>query len=114
MTDYESHKQEPWFSLIANREKSIEGRLKKGKYAKIKSGDCLIVFSSNDRDSIKAEVLAVRYYSSFYDMLEHEEMKKIIPGLDDIKTGVEIYRKFYSQDDEKQFGVVAIEIEIVK
>ena len=111
---YESHKQEPWFSLIATMEKSIDGRLKKGKYAEIKPGDYLIVFSNDEKNDIKTKVLAVRYYPSFREMLKNEDVEKILPGLTDIETGVETYRKFYTQDDEKQYGVVAIEIEIMK
>lgn len=114
MVVFESHKHEPWYSLVASRQKSIEGRVRKGKWAKIKHGDSLVVYSPNEKDALKANVLAVRYYDSFSDLLESEEIEEVLPGVKDIETGIETYRKIYSQEDEKNFGVVAIEIEIIE
>jgi len=114
MTVFEIHKDGPWFSLIGSREKSIEGRLKKGKYSRIKPGDYLLVYSPGEKDCLKANVLAVRYYDSFRDMLEEEGLTKVLPGVRNIETGVETYRKIYPQEDERNFGVVAIEIELMK
>ncbi|OIN89805.1 hypothetical protein AUJ40_01310 [Candidatus Berkelbacteria bacterium CG1_02_42_45] len=113
MTVFESHKKEPWFSLIGSRQKSIEGRLRKGKYAKIKPGDYILVYSPGEKDCLKVKVLAVRYYDSFKDMLEREKLTRILPGVKNIETGIETYNKIYSREDEKNFGVAAIEIELL-
>jgi len=36
-----------------------------------------------------------------------------MPGVKNIETGIETYNKIYSREDEKNFGVAAIEIELL-
>jgi len=111
---FESHKEEPWFSLLASEKKTIDGRLKKGKYGEIKPGDNIVVYSSDEKNFLKTKVLAVRYYDNFSDMIKAEGVEKILPGIKNIETAIATYRKYYSEEDEKKFGVVALEIEIMK
>lgn len=109
-----AHNQKPWFELTRLGIKRIEGRLCRGKFAKIKSGDFLCIISQDEKSTHKTKVLAVRRYKNFRDMLRHETLEKVLPGVDNLGQGVEIYRKYYSAEDEEKYGVVAIEIEPIK
>ena len=44
-------------------------------------------------------------------MLEREGIERVLPGVHNIEEGVRIYRQFYTEEEEKNYGVVAIEIE---
>ena len=44
-------------------------------------------------------------------MLEKEPFKKILPDVDSVKQGIEVYKQFYDSEQEKQFGVVVLEVE---
>jgi len=79
----------------------------------MKPGDFIIVYSSDGKNFQKTKIVAVRYYDSFKDMLSNEDINKILPGVKNIETGIEVYRKFYSEEDEKNFGIAAIEIELM-
>jgi len=45
-------------------------------------------------------------------MLENEPIKKILPNANSIDQAIKIYREFYTPEQEKRFGMIAIEIEL--
>lgn len=101
--DHELHVQEPFFSQLKDGLKTIEGRCAADKYSRIKSGS-LILFN----ECLVVEVQDVHRYASFSDMLEGEGLAKVLPGVKTINEGVQIYRKFYTEEKEKSSGVLAI------
>ncbi|KAL5543201.1 hypothetical protein UlMin_010911 [Ulmus minor] len=54
------------------------------------------------------KVECVRSYVSFSEMLEAEGLAKVLPGVKSVKEGVEIYRKFYTEEKERSNGVLGI------
>lgn len=99
--------KEPYYSLILKKEKNVEGRLNKGKFAEIKKGDFLILGKK------KLKVLEKIIYKSFQEMIENEGVENVIPDKKTVNEAVEVYYSFYTQKDEKKFGVCAIKFEIV-
>lgn len=49
--------QEPYYSFIINGQKTVEGRLNKGKFLSIQKGDVLVLAP----DNIEFEVIAKKY-----------------------------------------------------
>jgi len=41
-------------------------------------------------------------------------LEKVLPGVLNFEEGVSIYRKWYSEDKEKELGVIGIFIEVYK
>jgi len=110
---YTNHRNEPYFTFLKNGQKTIEGRIKKELYGLIKTGDHIIVSNKEESDSIEVVVKRLQSYPSVRSMLETEPFKKLIPNAENIEQCIEIYEKFYSPSQEKEFGVVAIEVEKV-
>ncbi|WRX21122.1 hypothetical protein QQP08_013609 [Theobroma cacao] len=54
------------------------------------------------------EVQDVHRYASFFEMLEAESLAKVLPGVETIDEGIQVYRKFYSEEKEMSNGVLAI------
>jgi ASC-1-like (ASCH) protein len=97
--------QEPYFSNILSGNKTIEGRLNKGKFKKIKVGDLLRINNfSNFR------VVGKNNYKFFRELLEKEGFKNVIPDKGNIEEAIGVYNKFYSSTQEEEFGVVAFKI----
>ncbi len=94
-----------WYNYISNGEKTIEGRLNKGKFADLKINDKIIINNEKVMTIIK-----INYYNSFYDYLEKEGLKNTLPGITNINDGCNEYYKFYNKDDEKKYGIIAIHI----
>jgi ASC-1-like (ASCH) protein len=109
-TTYHNHRAEPYFTFVKQGKKTIEGRIRKGYYRLIKPGDHIIIFNEEETDNLEVLVKRVAPYESIWEMLKAEPLKKIVPDAKSIDDGVQIYRRFYTEEQEKEFGVVAIEI----
>lgn len=112
----EKHLSEPWFSLVATEKKTIEGRLNKGDFKSLKLGD-QINFYNDDfgfRRSVSVKVIKLYNFSTFREMLEKKGISRILPTVDSTENGVKIYRKYFSENDENTFSVLAIKIKKLK
>ncbi|KAK4761172.1 hypothetical protein SAY87_006065 [Trapa incisa] len=85
--------------------KTIEGRCATGDYNRIGTGAFLLV-----NKCLVLEVKDIRTYSSFSEMLEAECLSKVLPGVNSVEEGVQIYRRFYTEEKEMRNGVLAIDI----
>ncbi|GMH18195.1 hypothetical protein Nepgr_020036 [Nepenthes gracilis] len=99
----ELHVQEPFFSQLNDGVKTIEGRCSVDNYNRIQSG-ALILFNK----CLLSEVQDIHHYASFMEMLEAEGLEKVLPGVVTIQEGVQIYRKFYTEEKERSNGVIAL------
>ena len=102
--------QEPYHSLILQGKKIVEGRLNKGKFASIEAGDVLEL----EPENIKFSVVEKNIYKSFKEMIETEGVENVIPDKNNIDDAVNVYYKFYTKEQEQEFGVVAIKIKKLK
>ncbi|XP_043817715.1 uncharacterized protein LOC110626867 isoform X2 [Manihot esculenta] len=102
-TFYELHAQEPFFSLLKDGLKTIEGRCAGAKYSRIGPGALVLL-----NKTVVLEVKDVHRYASFLKMLETEDLSQVLPGIKTVQEGVKIYRKFYTEEKEMSNGVLAI------
>ncbi|XP_020253019.1 uncharacterized protein LOC109830224 isoform X2 [Asparagus officinalis] len=100
--DFELHVQEPYFSQLRDGRKTVEGRCG-GNYSRITPGAVLLF-----NKCLLFQVQHVNRYSSFYEMLKVEGLSDILPGVETVEEGVQIYRKFYTEEKETASGVFAI------
>ncbi|PPD92871.1 hypothetical protein GOBAR_DD10184 [Gossypium barbadense] len=50
----------------------------------------------------------VRHYATFSKMLEAESISQVLPGVKSTEEGLQTYRKFYTEEEERSYGVIAI------
>lgn len=106
---------EPWFSLVKLWLKRCEGRLNKGDFAKMKRGDIIEFFNDDfGKREFKWKITSIHYYETFKSYLENETLEKCLPGIDEIKDGLNVYYKYFSKEKEKEYGIVAIRIMVLK
>ena len=103
---------EPWFSYIISREKTIFCTLYTTDIAFLKPNSYIKFVNEQNisKREIKVKVTSAAKYNSFREMLENENMDYVLPHVNTITEGVNIYRQHYSEEDEKKFGVIAIRI----
>ncbi len=106
---------EPWFTLISLGLKTVEGRRNKGRFREMKVGD-IVQWENNDfaPRSVNTIITRKAEYSTFKEYLETEGLDKCLPGIPNIEIGLSVYFKYFTKEDEKEYGVVAIEIKLVK
>jgi ASC-1-like (ASCH) protein len=102
--------QEPYLSFILNKQKTVEGRLNKGKFKDFKIGDILLIGPEEKRFLIDKTII----YKSFREMIEKEGIENVIPDKDNIDEAEAVYYNFYTKEQEKEFGVLAIKIKEIK
>jgi ASC-1-like (ASCH) protein len=114
MTEYIENLSEPWFSLISLGLKTIEGRKNKGIFKEMKIGD-IITWTNNDFLSrkIRTQILEKKVYDTFQKYLETEGLINCLPGINDIESGLSVYYKYYSKEDEEKYGVISIKLKII-
>jgi ASC-1-like (ASCH) protein len=107
---------------ILDGNKTIEGRLGKSKFLKLKVGDTIklredvwqdgvIVKSIPDQGAIK--ITQILYFTSFREMMESLDVDEILPGVKSIQEAIAVYRKFYNAEDEEEYGVIAMSFELI-
>ncbi|XP_038879102.1 uncharacterized protein LOC120071108 isoform X2 [Benincasa hispida] len=103
--NFELHVHEPFFTQLRDGLKRVEGRCAAGDYNRIQPG-ALILFNK----CLLFEVQDVRQYPSFSAMLKAESLDKVLPGIKTLADGIQIYRKFYSEEKEVSNGVLGIHV----
>lgn len=101
--------QEPYLSFVLNGQKTVEGRLNKGKFKELKVGDKLLIGPDEKLFIVKQ----MNYYDGFRNMIISEGINNVIPDKNNIEDAEAVYYKFYTKEQEKEFGVVAIKIEVI-
>lgn len=114
MKEHELGLQPEFYNLIKDGIKIYEGRLNDEKRKLINVGDIIIIKKDPERvESFKTRVVEKLYFENFLSMAENLASKDI--GFEG-KSPSEIeavYRRFYSEENEKKFGVVAIKLELI-
>lgn len=101
--------QEPYFSLIAQGKKTIEGRLAKTKFLDLRIDDLVRI-----NNSLLTQVKSVRQYPTFKQMLIMEGLFYVLPEINDIDQAEKVYYNFYTPSDESEYGVVAIGLKLLE
>lgn len=114
--EMEMNIQEPWFSLIENGQKEVEGRLNRGKFQELRVDDTIRFVNkiNNKEKSLTAKITKLTKYPNFGDLLFHEKLYRVLPGFPNIKCGITLYDKYYKFDEVKEFGTLAIELKVQK
>lgn len=113
-TDHTVTVSEPWFSLISLGQKTVEGRLNKGLFAKMKK-DETVTWTNSDFGfrSVVTKIVKKVQYKSFEEYLTAEGLEKCLPAIPDIHMGTKVYYKYYTKDKENKFGVCAIHLAVI-
>lgn len=122
MTTWQSGRESELLDDIMAGRKTIEGRLKRGKFAEYKVGDRVSlrrdyrdeqgVLHDGEPDAVLVEITNIRGYSSFLELATAEGYEKVIPRAKSARQAADEYNKFYSAADQRTYGVLAIEIAI--
>lgn len=110
--NYIEHLSEPWFTEINEGRKTIEGRKNKGRFANMKVGETIEWYNEDKRCC--SRITNVRQYDTFKNYLLSEGLSNCLPMIENIEDGVNVYYQYYTKEDEKMYGVVAIEIELIE
>ena len=49
-------------------------------------------------------------YKTFKEYLTSEGLGNTLPGTDSVVDGIRVYRKYYTREQEKEYGIVAVHL----
>ena len=114
--EFELTISEPWFSLIENGQKSVEGRLFKGIFTEFRVNDTIRFINrwNGKEKSLTVKITKLTKYPNFGDLLFNEKLYKVLPGYPNIKCGIVLYDRIYKDFNEiKEHGTLAIELKVL-
>ncbi|ATZ80711.1 poly(A) polymerase catalytic subunit [Bodo saltans virus] len=114
------HLSQPHFDDVKNGKKKFEGRLYKEKFSNTRLGD--IIIWENDNKTFLTKIKSIRLFNTFFEAIESVGLENILPTQakkhkddttdDAIKKSIEeVYREWYSYDDEMEYGIVLFELQ---
>jgi ASC-1-like (ASCH) protein len=93
--------QEPYFGYIASGKKTVEGRI------------CKVIKIACDNRFIVAYIKDVRKYDSFKDYLSSEGLSCTLPNVGNLEDGCNVYYQFYTREQEREYGIVALDLCVI-
>ncbi|GFR52867.1 hypothetical protein Agub_g15495 [Astrephomene gubernaculifera] len=105
-----------YLELIRSGAKTVEGRIRAGKWADVIPGDIFRFFSTEDAAAcVTCRAASVRQYNSFQEMLEREGLHACLPGVASLAEGVEVYRGIPGyREREGVEGVVGVGVVVLQ
>ena len=109
---YEMNLQDAPFQLILSAQKDVEMRLCKNGREEIKKDD-IIVFSNKNGNQIKVLVVDIKRFLNFVELYDYYDKTRLgyKPDEDASPDDMLIY---YTKEDILKYGVLGIEIKLVK
>ncbi len=106
MTIHPIHCEDPWFTLIRQGIKPVEGRKNTHTYKRIKVGD-QIKFS-NGQESFLAQVVEIRNYQTLEEYLEDVTVEKALPGITTMQDALNTYYQWSTEEKIRQYGFLGL------
>ncbi len=101
------------FKLIKDGSKTIELRLNDEKRQLISVGDAITFENRSDGEKIIVKVLTLHKYPSFEELYKHFD--KVSMGYkEDEEADPKDMEQYYSSEEQSKYGVVGIEVELIK
>lgn len=104
--------QNHYFNCIKNGSKRIELRLYDDKRKQIKLND-IIQFFNEEQENISAKVIGLLYYSNFDDLISDFDIDLLADKFMTKNDLLGDLNRFYSQQQQQQFGVIGIRIKLL-
>ena len=97
------------FEIVKNGKNDIEVRINDEKRRKLNVGDTLIFLKRpNDDEEIRAKVVSLEYYDYFHNLVDNYDMERIYLKEYTKEQYLEEMKKFYTLEEQRDNGVVAI------
>ena len=110
----EIHLDSEIFELVKSGTKTVEARVFDEKRQQIKPDDIITVFKRpDDAESLKIRVVGLMVFKDFSSLAEFYSMERLYTANTTKEEYTSLLSSFYSDDEVRKYGVVAIEFELI-
>lgn len=114
MNTFYSHLNIIPYNLIKSGKKIIESRINDEKRQLMQVGDTLFfILMGNDNEIIKTKIVNLHKFASFKELFAHFD-KTLLGYAENEVADSKDMEQYYSKEEQEKYGVVGIEIEIIK
>lgn len=111
--EYSMGLQEKYFNAMKYGSKKIEMRLNDEKRKELKIGDTIYFLLEPDRKkSLKSKITKLTKYNNFEEAVEDIQIEFLASSNDTKEKYLNDLNKYYSMEDQNEYGVLAIEVEV--
>lgn len=105
----------PWFEHIKNGNKIYEGRCNWKQAAQYKIGDILNINHHTNplEPGYTVKIINIHKFATFQTALSKLGLSKVLPGIQTIEEGIEIYLQYYKLTTQIENGILMIEVKII-
>lgn len=103
--------EEPWFSLIRQGVKPVEGRKNSPKHSTIQKAD--FIEFSNGSESFLTIVTDIKQYPTLDEYLHGVTIQKALPGVASFEEAKRVYLKWSTPEEIESYGFLAIFVKVV-
>lgn len=101
------------FKLIKEEIKTIELRLYDEKRKLLNVGDVIEFTNIDTKEVIKVEILQLHRFNNFQELYKHFAKTSMGYGENEMADPTDM-EEYYSKEEQQEYGVVGIEIELIK
>ncbi len=110
---YEMHLNDGPFNQIKNGTKTIELRLNDEKRRLLKAHDLIEFINLTTSETILTEIINLYQYANFLELYKYCDKTKMGYKIDEDASYKDM-EKYYNEEDETKYGVLGIELKLVK
>ena len=111
---FECHLDEDVFEVVKLGKKNVEVRVNDEKRRRMKIGDEIVFFKRPDNiEKIVAKIDKLNVFNNFNELVKEYEMERLYLDTFTKDDYIKLLGRFYSDDDQEKYGVVAIEFEVI-
>ena len=108
------HLDEDIFEVVEKGIKNVEVRINDEKRRKLKVGDEITFLKRPlEIERLKAIVTDLKYYDSFKDLVNEYEIERLYTKECSEEYFLQLLNRFYTTEEEKEYGVVAIHFKLL-
>ncbi|AEH25518.1 ASCH domain-containing protein [Pyrococcus yayanosii] len=108
MKVYRLYLKDEYLEMVRSGKKRIEVRVAYPQLRGMKRGDKIIF-----NDEIPAEVISVKLYETFRQVLREEPIDKIFPDRPSFERALRRFHNLYPRWKENRYGVIAIRFRLL-
>ena len=103
------------FDIVKNKSKDVEIRLNDLKRRKLNVGDTLIFLKRpNEDEELRGTVTKLVYFNNFTEVVNNYPIRRLYLDNYSKEDFINLLGRFYSEEEVKEYGVVAIEFKLDK
>lgn len=113
--EYKMGLQQKYFYNMKQGSKRIELRINDDKRKLLKVGDIIYFLLEPDRkNSLKAKIVSLSKYKNFNEAVDNIPIEYLSSSTDTKEEYLNDLNKYYSQQEQDEYGVLAIEIQVLE